>query len=83
MSPKNLYPYLNRQVPGQTVEFEPTAEPWSQYKLADGTQVKVKMVLLNAARLDEFNEKGEPVYVFQFQQILGVVAPDELKRKSQ
>jgi hypothetical protein len=35
--------------------------------LADGTEVKVKMVLLNAARLDEFNEQGEPVYQFQFQ----------------
>jgi hypothetical protein len=67
LPPKKLYPYLNRQVPGQAVEFEPASEPWSQYRLADGTEVKVKMVLLNAARLDEFNEQGEPVYQFQFQ----------------
>jgi hypothetical protein len=83
LTPKKTYPYLGRQVPGQPVEFEPTSEPWSQYKLADGTELKVKMVLLNVARLDEFNEQGEPVYQFQFQQILGVVAPEELKRKAQ
>jgi len=83
LSPKNMYPYLGRQVPGQTVEFDSTAEPWSQYKLADGTEVKVKSILLNAARLEEFNEQGDPVYQFQFQQIIGVVAPDALKRKAQ
>jgi hypothetical protein len=83
LSPKNTYPYQGRQVPGQTVEFDSTVEPWSQYKLADGTEVKVKMILMNAARLDEFNEQGDPVYQFQFQQIIGIVAPDTLKRKAQ
>ena len=83
LSPKNMYPYQSRQVPGQTIEFDCTAEPWSQYKLADGTEVKVKSILLNAARLEEFNEQGDPVYQFQFQQIIGVVAPDALKRKAQ
>src|ERR1019366_1039703 len=80
LTPKKTYPYLGRQVPGQAVEFEPTAEPWTQYKLADGSEVKIKSVLLNAARLDEFNEQGDPVYQFQFQQILSIVAPDSLKR---
>ncbi|SRR5260370_13666787 len=83
LTPKKTYPYLGRQVPGQDIEFSPTSEPFSQYTLADGTLVKVKMVLLNAARLDEFSEQGEPVYQFQFQQILGIVAPDALKRKAQ
>src|ERR1700691_1826906 len=83
LSPKKMYPYLNRQVTGEAVEFEPKAEPWSQYTLADGSEEKVKLVLLNAIRLDEFNEQGEPVYQFQFQQIIGVVAPDALKRKAQ
>lgn len=83
LSPKKIFPYQGRQVPGETIEFEPTAEPWTQYKLADGTEVKMKTVLLNAARLDEFNEQGDPVYQFQFQQILSIVAPDSLKRKAQ
>lgn len=83
MTPKKMYPYLNNTVPGQSISFEPTSEPFSQYTLADGTTVKVKMVMLDAARLDAFNDQGEPVYQFQFQQILGIVAPDSLKRKAQ
>jgi len=83
LSPKNTYPYLGRQVPGQAVEFEPASEPWTQYKLADGSEVKIKIVLLNAARLDEFNEQGDPIYHFQFQHIVTIVAPDALKRKAQ
>jgi hypothetical protein len=83
LTPKKTYPYLGRQVPGQEVEFSPTSEPFSQYTLEDGTVVKVKIVLLNAARLDEYNEQGDPVYQFQFQHIIGVVAPEALKRKAQ
>ncbi len=83
VSAKKTYPYLGRQVAGEPVDFEPTSEPWSQYKLADGTEMKAKMVLLNVARLDEFNEQGEPVYQFQFQQVVAAVSPDSLKRKTQ
>jgi hypothetical protein len=80
---KKMYPFMDRQVPGQEVEFEPKSEPWSQYTLADGTEVKMKMILLNAARLDEFTAQGDPVYQFQFQQVLTIIAPDALKRKPQ
>jgi hypothetical protein len=83
LSPKKMYPYMNRQVPGEAVEFEPKAEPWTQYTLADGTEVKIKSVLLSAARLDEFTPSGEPAYQFQFQYIVSSVVPDALKRKPQ
>lgn len=83
LSPKKTYLYQNRQVPGQDVGFEPTAEPWGQYRLADGSEVKVKIVLVNAARLDEFTEQGDPLYQFQFQHIVTIVVPDSLKRKAQ
>jgi len=78
-----LYPYLGRMFPGQTVEYEGVSEPFSQYKLADGTTVKVKMVMVDAVRLETHDDQGNPVYQFQFQQIIGIVAPDSLKRKPQ
>ena len=81
LSPKNKYLYLGKMYPGETVAFESTSEPFSQYTLADGTSVKVKMILLDAVRLDAYDEQGNPVYQFQFQQILGIVAPDSLKGK--
>jgi hypothetical protein len=70
-------------VSADSVEFESISEPFTQYKLADGTTVKVKSILVDAVRLDAHNASGEPVYQFQFQQIIGVVAPDSLKRKPQ
>ncbi|MFY9904874.1 MAG: hypothetical protein WBD45_10835 [Terriglobales bacterium] len=83
LSPKKTYAHQGRQISGQDVEFSPTSEPFSQYTLADGTQVKVKIVLLNAARLDEYNEQGDPLYQFQFQHIIGIVPNEALKRKPQ
>jgi hypothetical protein len=78
---KKMYNFVGKMVPGQTIGFEPSSEPFSLYTLADGTSVKVKMVMLDAVRLDAFNETGDPVYQFQFQQVVGVVAPDSLKKK--
>lgn len=83
MAPKKTYPVNGKQVTGQPVEIETSSEPWAQYTLADGTTVKVKLVMLEAVRLDAQNEAtGEPLYQFQFQQIIGVVPPESLKRKA-
>jgi hypothetical protein len=78
---KKTYEYKGRQVPGEPVEFESSSEPFAQYKLADGTVAKVKVVLLEAVRVEgEYNNNGDPIYLFQFQQIIGVMVPPELKR---
>jgi hypothetical protein len=34
-------------------------------------------------RLEEYNDKGDPVYQFSLQQIIGTEIPEELKRKKQ
>jgi hypothetical protein len=83
LTPKKMYVHEGRQIPGQSIPFESGSEPFTLYKLDDGTQVKLKVVLLDVARLDDYNAQGEPIYQFQFQQIIGVVAPDALKRKAQ
>jgi hypothetical protein len=83
MSVKRTFNVAGKQVPGQSVDVEASNEPWAQYTLADGTTVKVKLIMLEAIRLDSHDENtGEPQYQFQFQQIIGVVAPDSLKRKA-
>lgn len=83
LPPKNRYPYLGKMYPGDTVAFESTTEPFSQYTLEDGTTVKAKLILLDAVRLETYDENGNPVYQFQFQQILGVIPSDSLKKKTQ
>lgn len=83
MGPKKPYLYQDRQVQGQTIEFESKGEPWNQYTLEDGTQLKIKVVLLGAVRLDEYNDHGQPIYQFQLQQLVGADVPPELLRKTQ
>ena len=83
MSPDKMYPFQGKMFPGKPVDISASSEPFSQYTLSDGSVVKVKTVLVDAVRLETYTDSGDPVYQFQFQQILGVIAPDSLKRKAQ
>lgn len=57
----------------------PDGEPWTIYTLSDGTEVKVKSVLVSAHRRADFDELGNPKYDLGFQQIINVDCPDSLK----
>jgi hypothetical protein len=82
MPEKKQYPYQGKQFLGQSVSFEGVAEPFSQYTLEDGTTVKVKMIMVDAVRLDTHDDQGNPVYQFQFQHVIGIVPAEDLKRKA-
>jgi len=47
------------------MDFEPMLEPWIEYKLSDGTVMKLKTSLVSVARSDQINERGEPFYFTQ------------------
>ena len=82
MGPKRSYPYKDKAVEGQQIDFtSSSAEAWNTYTLEDGTTIKMKTVLLEVARLSEYDDKGNPVYVFSAHQIIGATVPDELKKK--
>lgn len=82
MAEKKVYSFNGKMVAGETVTFESTTEPFAQYTLSDGTSVKVKMIMLDAVRLDSYSDQGDPMYQFQFQQVIAVVAPESLKKKA-
>jgi hypothetical protein len=74
--------FQNRTVQAQEVEFEVRSpEVWNTYVLEDGTTLKVKLVMLNVIRLDEYAPDGTPVYQFNAQQIVAAQVPDALKKK--
>ena len=81
MGPKKQIQYKGQTVTGQSLSFEPSAEPWNQYRLEDGTIIKMKNVLMEVTRLDQFDDKGNPIYQFAAQQIVSVEVTDELKHK--
>ena len=48
---------------GEEVDFENEKEEWNVYKLADGTTLKVKVVLVNVVRSrDKYDPLGNPIY---------------------
>jgi len=65
--------YQGRQVEGKPVDFLTRKEDFSEYQLADGKVIRIKMVVTKIIRLeDETAPDGNPVYLIQSQ---NVVAP--------
>ncbi len=62
------------------MKFQTDSEPWTTYKLEDGTEVRTKIVLVSVKRKDgHFQPDGQPAYDIGFQQIVHVEAPEHLR----
>jgi hypothetical protein len=59
-------------------------EKWSEYKLEDGTTLRLKQVVLEIVRfIDQYDPEGNPMYSVRAQPVISVVnIPDRLKKKS-
>jgi hypothetical protein len=67
-------------VPAEQLEFEGEREPWSVYKLEDGTVFKMKQNLVSIFRIvGRFKPDGEPIYIFKAVGIVDADVPDQLK----
>ena len=70
-------------VPAEELEFEAEKEPWSVYKLEDGTIFKTKQALASIYRIkDKFRPDGDPIYVFKMAGMANADVPEKLKRKA-
>jgi hypothetical protein len=70
-------------VEGTLVDFETLREEYNSYKLADGSIIRMKTVVTNIIRTEEFAPTGEPIYVVNSQNVLVADVPDELKKAGQ
>jgi hypothetical protein len=70
-------------VEGTLVDFETLREEYNSYKLADGAIIRMKTVVTNIIRTEEFAPTGEPIYVVNSQNVLVADVPDELKKAGQ
>jgi len=70
-------------VAGTLVDFETLREEYNSYKLADGSIIRMKTVVTNIIRTEEFAPTGEPIYVVNSQNVLVADVPDELKKTGQ
>ena len=70
-------------VPAEQLEFEGEKEPWSVYKLEDGTVVKLKTILAGVSRLvDRYKPDGEPIYVLSVGGMPIIEVPPELRQQA-
>jgi hypothetical protein len=70
----------DKTVEGMLVDFETLREEYNSYKLSDGSIIRMKAVVTNIIRTEEFTPSGEPVYIVNSQNVLVADVPDELKK---
>jgi hypothetical protein len=64
------------------VDWTDEHEPWSTFKLKDGTLLKVKLVLQGVLRLKKCNPDGTPIYLINTANIVRAVdVPPQLRQK--
>ena len=73
--------FRNQEVEAEEVDFETVKEDWNEYRLKDGTTLKIKLVLGRALRTEAYDEgTGAPHYVVQTTNIVRVMVPEKLKK---
>ncbi|MCW4048689.1 MAG: hypothetical protein NWE89_03025 [Candidatus Bathyarchaeota archaeon] len=64
------------------IDFSDEKEYWNEYNLADGTKLKVKLVLRGVKRLTRYEPDGTPIYVINSMNVVRAIdVPSELKAK--
>lgn len=64
-------------VDGEELEFEPLKESWNEYRCADGSYLKIKLVVAKIIKLDKQNPAGEPIYVVNSSNVVAATPPME------
>jgi hypothetical protein len=73
----------DKTIQGTLVDFETMREEYNSYKLSDGSMIRMKTVVTNIIRTEEFTPTGEPIYVVNSQNVLVADVPDDLKKSAQ
>ena len=67
----------------QDVDVLVAKEVWSDYRLADGTVLRIKPVMITISRVEgEHTIEGDPVYNMKSTLVTDVRAPQELKKSA-
>ena len=67
----------------QDVDVLQAKEVWSEYRLADGTVLRIKPVMITISRIEgEHTIEGDPVYNMKSTLVTDVRAPQELKKSA-
>jgi hypothetical protein len=79
---------LKVQLPGSTevapaveVAVNESTERWTDINLADGTQIRIKTIVLAVYRVDgHYDNDGNPLYQLKANQIMTVTSPEHMRK---
>lgn len=72
--------FQEKLVDGIEMEYK-AKEEWNIYELSDGTTLRLKPVTTSIAKvLNQYDANGNPIYIVQSSNVLGVSSPEELKK---
>lgn len=70
-----------REVGAEDIDFEVMKEDWNEYKLKDGTTLRVKTVVTSIIRTEDHDPMtGDPTYIIKSGNMLRAIVPENLKR---
>lgn len=76
-------PFEGQMVPADQLDFESDKEPWTVYKLEDGTVLRIKTILGSVARIvGRYKPDGEPIYALGITGVPMLEVPPELRRQA-
>jgi len=75
-------PYQGNLTDGTDVPIEESTERWSEFKLEDGTIIRIKQTIASAIRVDgQYDQEGNPVYVLKSAPAVAIVHVEEKVRR--
>ena len=64
------------------VDVNQSSEQWNTYLLDDGSTLRAKLVVTKVVRVEnQYDAEGNPVYIFNSQNICTVQSPENLRKK--
>ena len=65
----------------EDVPFKGSEEPWSIYQLEDGSEARVRSLIVKVLRTAEFDNEGNPIYQVLISNLIFIEAAENLEEK--
>jgi hypothetical protein len=72
--------FRNELVDGLEMDFKTISEEWNEYQSADGSTIRIKLVMTNIVKLDKTDQDGNPIYVAKTSNVMAVSLPGKSKK---
>jgi len=70
----------NADLDATRIGFKAIKEEWNEYQVADGTIIKLKLVVTDVFKTDDYDQDLNPIYVVKSSNVMSVSSPEHLKK---